>query len=68
MRIFVAGASGALGAQLVPDLVARGHQVTAMTRTPSKQDWLAGMGAHPVVADALDPDAVARVVGQPRSE
>ena len=40
MKVFVAGASGALGAQLVPKLVAAGHQVVAMTKTPSKQDGL----------------------------
>ena len=44
MRIFVAGASGALGAQLVPELVAAGHQVVAMTRTASKQNGLREMG------------------------
>ena len=58
MKVFVAGASGALGVQLVPQLVAAGHEVVAMTRTPSKQDLLRRLGARPVVADALDPDAV----------
>jgi nucleoside-diphosphate-sugar epimerase len=64
MKVFVAGASGALGVQLVPQLIARGHDVVAMTRTPSKQDRLRALGARPVVADALDPDAVAAVVGE----
>jgi nucleoside-diphosphate-sugar epimerase len=64
MRIVVAGATGALGKQLVPRLVQRGHEVTGMTRTPAKQDLLRGLGATPAVADALDPEAVARVVGQ----
>jgi nucleoside-diphosphate-sugar epimerase len=68
MKVFVAGASGALGAQLVPQLVAAGHQVVAMTRTASKQDGLRALGARPVVADALDPDAVARVVGEAEPE
>src|ERR671911_2179407 len=68
MKVFVAGASGALGAQLVPKLVAAGHQVVAMTRTASKQDGLRALGARPVVADALDPDAVARVVGEAEPE
>ena len=68
MKVFVAGASGALGVQLVPKLVAAGHQVVAMTRTASKQDGLRALGALPVVADALDPDAVASVVGEAEPE
>jgi 2-alkyl-3-oxoalkanoate reductase len=68
MKVFVAGATGALGAQLVPELVAAGHQVVAMTRTTSKQDGLRALGAHPVVADALDPDAVASAVGEAEPE
>ena len=68
MRVFVAGASGALGAQLVPELVDAGHQVVAMTRTPSKRGELRALGAQPVVADALDPDAVADVVGEAEPE
>ncbi len=68
MKVFVAGASGALGVQLVPQLVAAGHQVVAMTRTASKQDGLRALGAEPVVADALDPDAVASVVGEAEPE
>jgi 2-alkyl-3-oxoalkanoate reductase len=68
MKVFVAGASGALGVQLVPKLVAAGHEVVAMTRTASKQDGLRALGARPVVADALDPDAVAEVVGKAEPE
>jgi 2-alkyl-3-oxoalkanoate reductase len=64
VKVFVAGATGALGSQLVPQLVARGHEVVGMTRSASKQDGLRALGARPVVADALDPDAVARVVGE----
>ena len=67
MKVFVAGASGALGVQLVPELVAAGHEVVAMTRTASKQDGLRALGARPVVADALDPDAVARGGGRGRA-
>jgi len=62
MKVFVAGATGVLGRELVPQLVARGHEVVGMTRTESKQDLLRSLGARPVVADALDPDAVAEAV------
>jgi nucleoside-diphosphate-sugar epimerase len=68
MKVFVAGASGALGMQLVPKLVAAGHQVVGMTRTASKQEALRALGAQPVVADALDPDAVASAVGESEPE
>jgi 2-alkyl-3-oxoalkanoate reductase len=68
MKIFVAGATGALGKQLVPLLVAKGHDVTAMTRSESKQEMLRALGARPVVADALDPDAVAVAVAQAEPE
>ena len=64
MKILVAGATGALGAQLVPRLVARGHDVAGMSRSPSKRDALRSLGATPVVADALDPEAVARAVAE----
>jgi nucleoside-diphosphate-sugar epimerase len=64
MKVFVAGATGALGRQLVPMLVAGGHEVFGMTRSPAKQDLIRTLGAQPVVADALDPDAVAQVVAQ----
>ncbi len=59
MRIFVAGATGALGKRLVPQLVERGHDVTGMTRTEGKFDLLRELGATPVAADGLDPEAVA---------
>jgi nucleoside-diphosphate-sugar epimerase len=68
MKIFVAGATGALGRQLVPQLVARGHEVVGMTRSASKQDLLRSLGARPVVADALDPDAVAEAVASAEPE
>jgi nucleoside-diphosphate-sugar epimerase len=64
MKVFVAGATGALGKQLVPLLVAKGHDVVGMTRTEAKTDQLRSVGAQPVVADALDTDAVGRAVGE----
>ncbi len=62
MRVFVAGASGTIGVPLVRALVAAGHEVTAMTRTPAKQAMLRALGAVPVVADALAADEVMRAV------
>src|SRR5919204_517750 len=64
MRVFVAGATGAIGKQLVPRLVAAGHEVTGMTRRESKQAMLSELGATPVVANALDPDQVAEAVAR----
>jgi nucleoside-diphosphate-sugar epimerase len=63
MRVFVAGATGAIGKQLVPRLVAAGHEVHGMTRYEAKKAMLDELGAVPVVADALDPDQVAAAVG-----
>jgi nucleoside-diphosphate-sugar epimerase len=68
MRMFVAGATGAIGKQLVPRLVAAGHEVHGMTRSESKQAMLHELGAVPVVADALDPDQVAEAVGRARPD
>jgi nucleoside-diphosphate-sugar epimerase len=68
MRVFVAGATGAIGAQLVPRLAAAGHEVHGMTRSESKQAMLYDLGAVPVVADALDPDQVADAVGRAKPD
>jgi nucleoside-diphosphate-sugar epimerase len=68
MKVFVAGATGALGRQLVPMLVEQGHEVTGMTRTPAKQDLIGDLGARPAVADALDPEGVAQAVGEAAPE
>ena len=68
MRVLVAGATGAIGKQLVPRLVAAGHEVHGMTRSDSKQAMLYELGAVPVVADALDPDQVAEAVGRARPD
>jgi 2-alkyl-3-oxoalkanoate reductase len=68
MKVFVAGATGVLGRVLVPQLVARGHEVVGMTRSASKQDLVRSLGARPVVADALDPDAVAEAVASAEPE
>src|ERR671915_1249297 len=68
MRVFVAGATGAIGKQLVLRLVRAGHEVHGMTRSESKQAMLHDLGAVPVVADALDPDQVAEAVGRARPD
>ena len=62
MRVFVTGATGALGRHLVPGLVAVGHTVTATTRTPGKVARLREAGAQPVVLDGLDRAAVIAAV------
>jgi 2-alkyl-3-oxoalkanoate reductase len=62
MKVFVAGATGAIGQRLVPLLVQRGHEVTGMTSSASKLDLVRSLGARPVVADALDRDAVTQAV------
>ena len=68
MRVFVAGATGAIGKQLVPRLVAAGHEVHGMTHSESKQAMLYKLGAEPVLADALDADQVAKAVGKARPD
>jgi len=61
-RIFLAGASGAIGQPLVSMLVRAGHQVTGSTRTPPKAELLARLGATPVVVDIYDKAALMRAV------
>jgi nucleoside-diphosphate-sugar epimerase len=68
MRVFVAGATGAIGKQLLPRLIAAGHEVHGMTRSESKQAMLTGLGVVPVIADALNLDQVAEAVGKARPE
>jgi nucleoside-diphosphate-sugar epimerase len=62
MKVFLAGATGALGRRLVPLLTARGHEVVATTRSPDKVALLRDLGAEAVVADGLDRDAVMAAV------
>lgn len=64
MRVFVAGATGAVGRPLVRQLVAAGHQVTAATRSEAKFDLLWKLGADPVAVDALDAAAVGEAVAK----
>jgi nucleoside-diphosphate-sugar epimerase len=62
MKVLVSGASGAIGRVLVPQLVEAGHEVVGMTRRQDKADALTELGARGVVVDALDREAVRRVV------
>ena len=62
MRVFVTGATGALGRHLVPGLIAAGHEVTATTRTIGKVTQLREAGATPVILDGLDRDVVIAAV------
>jgi 2-alkyl-3-oxoalkanoate reductase len=62
MRVFVAGATGAIGHYLVPGLIAAGHEVTGTTRSPSKAGQLAAAGATPAIVDGLDRQAVLKAV------
>jgi nucleoside-diphosphate-sugar epimerase len=64
MRVFVAGATGAIGRQLVPQLVARGHEVAGMTKRPENVDMVRRWGATPVVADGLDPESIGLAVSE----
>jgi nucleoside-diphosphate-sugar epimerase len=62
LRIFLAGAGGAIGRRLTPLLAANGHQVTGTTRSAAKADALRALGATPVVVDVFDAPALARAV------
>ena len=64
MKVFVAGAAGAIGSRLVPQLVSHGHEVVATTRSPGKAAGLRALGAEVVVLDGLDGGAVGEAVGR----
>ncbi|MDQ3740876.1 MAG: NAD(P)-dependent oxidoreductase [Actinomycetota bacterium] len=68
MRVFVAGATGAIGRRLVPRLVEAGHEVTGMTRSPERAEALRAAGADPVVADVFDVPALEAAVAAARPE
>lgn len=62
MNVFVAGGTGTIGLPLVRALIAAGHPVTVLTRSPQRAGGLRALGASVAIADALDPTALARVV------
>ena len=68
MRVFVAGGTGVIGRRLVPQLVARGHQVTATTTDSGKLGLLEQLGADGVVMDGLDAVSVGGAVAAARPD
>src|SRR5215472_4849655 len=68
MRVMVVGASGAIGSQLVPQLIARGHEVIGTFRSPGKAGWVRDHGAQPMALDLLDKDAVRDAVSKSRPD
>jgi nucleoside-diphosphate-sugar epimerase len=68
MRVFVAGASGAIGTRIVPQLIDRGHEVIGTFRSPAHAERVRALGAEPVALDLLDARAVRRAVLETRPE
>jgi nucleoside-diphosphate-sugar epimerase len=62
MRVFVAGASGAIGTRLVPQLIERGHEVLGTSRSPESAERIRALGAEPIVLDLLDRRAVREAI------
>src|SRR5262245_32057927 len=68
MRVFVAGGTGVIGRRLVPQLVARGHEVIATVTDPGKRGIVERLGAAAVVMDGLDADSVRKAVAEARPD
>ena len=68
MKIFVAGGTGAIGRPLIAKLIAKGHAVVALTRSPEKAQALVKQGIEPAIADVFDSDAVKTVVSRAQPE
>jgi nucleoside-diphosphate-sugar epimerase len=62
MKVLLAGATGTLGVPLVRALVASGHEVIGLSRTPGNRDLLRTLGAEPLIADVMDPEALLKAV------
>ncbi|MCM3901031.1 MAG: NAD(P)H-binding protein [Pyrinomonadaceae bacterium] len=68
MKIFVAGGTGAIGRPLIAELLARGHALVALTRSPEEAQALLEQGIEPAIADVFDTDAVKAVVSRAQPE
>jgi 2-alkyl-3-oxoalkanoate reductase len=68
MKIFVAGATGAIGRPLIAQLLAKGHDVVGLTRSSEKAQSLAAQGVDPVVADVFDADAIHTAISRAQPE
>jgi nucleoside-diphosphate-sugar epimerase len=68
MRVFVAGATGAIGTRLVPQLVDHGHEVIGTSRSIERDERLRALGAKPVAVDLLDADAVRKAVADAKPD
>ena len=68
MRVFVAGASGAIGQLLIAELLSRGHSVVGMTTSETRARILEGQGASAVIVNALDAAAVEAMLRQSKAE
>ena len=68
MRFLLAGATGAIGRQLVPKLVESGHRVTTITRSKAKLDDLSALGAEAVLCDVFDVGRLGRVVARAKPD
>jgi 2-alkyl-3-oxoalkanoate reductase len=68
MKIFIAGGTGAIGRPLIAQLLAKGHTLTALTRSSEKAHTLAEQGIEPAIADVFDADAVAAVIRRAQPE
>src|SRR5947209_2947355 len=68
MRLFVAGATGAIGRALLPLLSAHGHEVTGTTRSPAKAGLIEALGGSPAVIDVYERDRLLAVVREARPD
>jgi nucleoside-diphosphate-sugar epimerase len=68
MKVFVAGGTGAIGRPLISELLARGHDVVALTRSPEEAQPLLERGIEPAIADVFDRDAIKAVVTRAQPE